>query len=149
MMDTAALLAEERAFQSSKRKDVPTGVRPQASEEEETVPRQEVRIPLSLDVLRLAAAKQDSRAPLRALLDELAEKHCRPRSPAFGFELGDYNNDDNEKGLRINWPAVILKLHRAVLASPFVDVLRQHRKSSIRTGALFFFKDLNYRKKER
>ena len=135
-MDTAALLAEERAILGAKRRDVPTGVGAHTSEEEEVVARQEVRIPLSVEVLRLAASKQDARAPLRALLDELAEKHCRPRSPVFGFEIGDFSSEENERGLRINWPAVILKLHRAVLASPFVDVLRQHRKASNRAGRI-------------
>lgn len=133
-MDTAALLADERAILSAKRKDAPTGEGMQQIEEEEVVPRQEVRIPLSQEVLRLASAKQDSRTALKTLLAELAEKHCRPRSPIFGFEIGDYSAEENEKGLRVNWPAIILKLHRAILASPLLDVLRQHRKSSIRAG---------------
>lgn len=136
-MDAAALLADERAILGAKRKDVPLGAghEPSEEEEEELVPRQEVRIPLSQEVLRLAASKQDSRAALKAVLESLAEKHCRPRSPAYGFEIGEYCNDESEKGLRINWPGIILKLHNAVLASPLVDVLRQHRKSSVRAGA--------------
>jgi hypothetical protein len=51
-------------------------------------------------------------AGIRSMLDEIADAHCRKFKPkGFDFNISLFS-DGSQQTLRVNWQAVILKLHQ-------------------------------------
>jgi hypothetical protein len=64
-------------------------------------------------------------AGIRSMLDEIADAHCRKFKPkGFDFNISLFS-DGSQQTLRVNWQAVILKLHQV-----FFFFSRSPRKST-------------------
>ncbi len=101
-MELASIVSEESAVNNLRRK--PTASEAERGriedEEEDLVPKQSIRVPVSIPLLnqlaRLAGSSAGAHldeaklATLHHLLDELAEAHCRSRNHVFDFDLSDF-----------------------------------------------------------